>query len=94
MEKKAVYPGSFDPFTNGHMDIVRKASAIFDRVYIVMAVNSEKRRAFDCRRMQEAMERALRIYNGKPLVNSVNGKEESLHTVLPLVKSTVLRWLL
>ena len=46
MEKKAVYPGSFDPFTNGHMDIVRKASAIFDRVYIVMAVNSEKRRAF------------------------------------------------
>ena len=64
MEKKAVYPGSFDPFTNGHMDIVRKASAIFDRVYIVMAVNSEKRRAFDCRRMQEAMERALRIYNG------------------------------
>ena len=40
MEKKAVYPGSFDPFTNGHMDIVRKASAIFDRVYIVMAVNS------------------------------------------------------
>ena len=34
----------------------------------------------------EAMERALRIYNGKPLVNSVNGKEESLHTVLPLVK--------
>ena len=59
MEKKAVYPGSFDPFTNGHMDIVRKASAIFDRVYIVMAVNSGKRRAFDCRRMQEAMERAL-----------------------------------
>ena len=34
----------------------------------------------------EAMERALRLYNGKPLVNSVNGKEESLHTVLPLVK--------
>ncbi|MBQ7793387.1 MAG: dihydropteroate synthase, partial [Clostridia bacterium] len=33
-----------------------------------------------------AMENALRIYNGKPLVNSVNGKEESLNTVLPLVK--------
>ena len=39
MEKKAGYPGSFDPFTNGHMDIVRKASAIFARVYIVMAVS-------------------------------------------------------
>ena len=32
------------------------------------------------------MARALRLYNGKPLVNSVNGKAESLHTVLPLVK--------
>ena len=57
MEKKAVYPGSFDPFTNGHMDIVRKASAIFDRVYIVMAVNSEKRRAFACK--QERNETVL-----------------------------------
>ena len=34
----------------------------------------------------KAMERALRLYNGKPLLNSVCGKEESLHTVLPLVK--------
>ena len=34
----------------------------------------------------EALERAMRIYNGKPLVNSVNGKEESLGAVLPLVK--------
>ena len=34
----------------------------------------------------EAMERALRRYNGKPLINSVNGKEESLNAILPLVK--------
>ena len=33
-----------------------------------------------------AMERALRVYNGKPLINSVNGKEESMNAVLPLVK--------
>ena len=62
MEKKAVYPGSFDPFTNGHMDIVRKASAIFDRVYIVMAVNSEKRRAFRLRRL------VVRRRRGKVLI--------------------------
>ena len=30
MGKTAIYPGSFDPFTNGHLDIVRKASEIFD----------------------------------------------------------------
>ena len=34
----------------------------------------------------EAMERGLRVYNGKALINSVNGKEESMHTVFPLVK--------
>ncbi len=33
-----------------------------------------------------AMERAMRVYNGKPLINSVNGKQESMHTVFPLVK--------
>ena len=34
----------------------------------------------------EAMERALRIYNGKPLINSVNGKQESMHSIFPLMK--------
>lgn len=34
----------------------------------------------------EAMERALRLYNGKPLINSVNGKQESMHSVFPLMK--------
>lgn len=36
--------------------------------------------------LPEAMERAMRVYNGRPLINSVNGKEESMETVLPLVK--------
>lgn len=37
----------------------------------------------------EVLEAALRVYNGKPLVNSVNGEEESLNNVLPLVKNMV-----
>jgi pantetheine-phosphate adenylyltransferase len=47
MYKKAIYPGSFDPFTNGHMDIVRKASKLFEEVYIVIGVNIKKNRSFD-----------------------------------------------
>ena len=39
MNRKALYPGSFDPFTNGHFDIVKKASALFDQVHIVIGVN-------------------------------------------------------
>ena len=40
----------------------------------------------------EALERGLRVYNGKPIVNSVNGEEEKLNTILPLCKSTARRW--
>jgi len=42
-EKVAVYPGSFDPFTNGHLDVVDRALSIFDRVIVAVAANPEKR---------------------------------------------------
>ncbi len=60
MLKKAIYPGSFDPFTNGHLDIVKKSAAIFDEVYIVMGINSQKRRTFDSTKMIAAIESVLR----------------------------------
>jgi len=42
----AIYPGSFDPFTHGHMDIVRRGLEIFDTVVIAVANNSEKKTLF------------------------------------------------
>jgi pantetheine-phosphate adenylyltransferase len=41
--KVAVYPGSFDPFTNGHLDVVERALGIFDRLIIAVLANPEKR---------------------------------------------------
>jgi pantetheine-phosphate adenylyltransferase len=41
--KIAVYPGSFDPFTNGHLDVVDRALGIFDRLIIAVAANPDKR---------------------------------------------------
>lgn len=60
MNKRAIYPGSFDPFTNGHLDIVRKSSALFDEVVVVVGVNSNKRRTFDAEGIKTAMEQAIR----------------------------------
>ena len=40
--KTAVYPGSFDPVTNGHMEIIRRAAALFDRVVVLVAANALK----------------------------------------------------
>jgi len=39
---KAVYPGSFDPLTNGHLDIIRRAAKIFDRLFVVVFDNPSK----------------------------------------------------
>lgn len=41
-----VYPGSFDPFTVGHLDVLKHASVLFDRVYVSVLVNSAKRPVF------------------------------------------------
>jgi pantetheine-phosphate adenylyltransferase len=45
-EKVAVFPASFDPLTNGHLDIVERALGIFDRLYIAVAFNIEKESTF------------------------------------------------
>jgi Phosphopantetheine adenylyltransferase (EC 2.7.7.3) len=44
--KRAIYPGTFDPFTNGHIDILERASNIFDEIIIAVAVNSQKKPMF------------------------------------------------
>lgn len=59
MIKKAIYPGSFDPFTNGHLDIVRKSAAIFDQVYVVIGVNASKKRTFNSANMILAIRKTL-----------------------------------
>jgi pantetheine-phosphate adenylyltransferase len=46
MTKIALFPGSFDPFTKGHMDIVLRATALFDKVIIAVGVNTSKQRYF------------------------------------------------
>lgn len=45
--KKAVYAGSFDPFTFGHFSIVKEAYDFFDEIYVVLAVNSKKKTMFN-----------------------------------------------
>ena len=59
MNKKAIYPGSFDPFTNGHLDIVRKAAALFEEVTVIIGVNTKKQRAFDSEKMKDAIEKTM-----------------------------------
>ncbi len=45
--KIAIYPGSFDPVTSGHLNIIRRAASIFDRLIVCVMVNSTKKPMFD-----------------------------------------------
>jgi pantetheine-phosphate adenylyltransferase len=46
MKKIAVFAGSFDPFTVGHLDVVKRAAALFDELYVLLAVNTSKKYVF------------------------------------------------
>ena len=56
----AIYPGSFDPITLGHLNIIRRASRIFDRVVVCVMVNSAKKPMFSREERMELIERVVK----------------------------------
>ena len=44
--RRAIYPGSFDPVTNGHLDVIERACTLFDEVIVAVAINDEKQPLF------------------------------------------------
>ena len=62
--KTAICPGSFDPVTLGHMDIIRRASKIFDRVVVAVMVNPAKKAAFTLEERMELLRKATAGMDG------------------------------
>ena len=60
---KAMFPGSFDPPTNGHMNLIKRAAAIFDELYVVIAVNDQKNTLFSSKERFEMMSKLLEDYS-------------------------------
>ncbi|MBQ4321156.1 MAG: pantetheine-phosphate adenylyltransferase [Oscillospiraceae bacterium] len=60
---KAIYAGSFDPFTNGHLDILRDSCDIFEEVHLVIGINAAKKRLYAAEDMAEAIRRMLQREN-------------------------------
>ncbi len=56
----AVYPGSFDPCTNGHLDIIRRASGVFGKVVVAVLVNEKKNPLFSLEERVEMLKAATR----------------------------------
>ncbi len=63
--KLAVYPGSFDPLTNGHVDIIERGTHLFDKIIVAILVNVEKSPLFS---MEERIEIVREVFKGRPNV--------------------------
>lgn len=63
MIKKAIYPGSFDPLSNGHIDIIERVAKLFESVFVVVAVNPNKRYIFTADERVEMIKKATAHLN-------------------------------
>ena len=68
--KSAVYPGTFDPITNGHLDILKQALIIFDRVFIAVAPNVSKSPLFSLEERLQMIRQSVDKQNGVEVISS------------------------
>jgi pantetheine-phosphate adenylyltransferase len=75
MKRRAIYPGSFDPITYGHMDVAERALALFDEVVIAVARNAEKKPLFTIEERVELIQEATKklIKRGRLKVTTFDG---------------------
>ncbi len=64
MKSTAVYPGSFDPVTNGHLDLIRRATGIFDRLVVAVLRNVEKQSLFTLEERLELLRESVADLKG------------------------------
>jgi pantetheine-phosphate adenylyltransferase len=62
--RKAIYPGTFDPITNGHLDIIRRGLKIFDEIVVAVADNKDKKSLFSLPQRVELVELAVKGLEG------------------------------
>ncbi len=60
MTRKAIFPGSFDPITNGHYDIIKRGASLFDEIIVAIGINAEKKYMFSLEERKRFIEEAFK----------------------------------
>ena len=71
--RRIIYPGTFDPITNGHVDLVGRALQLFDEVVLAIAADSTKKPLFALEERKAMAEQALASFGAKVRVTAFNG---------------------
>ena len=72
MTRKALFPGSFDPFTAGHLDILKRALTMFDEVVVAIGINIDKRGFFSTEKKMEIIRQATAGREGVSVIHYDN----------------------
>ena len=69
MKTKAIFPGSFDPFTAGHLNILKRALTMFDEVVVAVGINQDKRGFFDMEKKLSIIQEATKGLSGVSVIS-------------------------
>ena len=72
--KTAVYPGAFDPVTNGHIDVIERALKLFDKLYILVGENPQKTATFSPEERVGMLKESLKKHNSRIEIEHFNGQ--------------------
>jgi pantetheine-phosphate adenylyltransferase len=65
-----IYPGTFDPITNGHLDIIRRGRQLFDKLYVVIPINPNKKTLFSLDERIEFLKEVLKEYDNVEITST------------------------
>ena len=71
--RTAVYPGTFDPVTNGHIDIIDRALKLFDELYVVVGDNPQKAPTFTSKERVDMLKESLKRYSNRIEIEHFDG---------------------
>jgi pantetheine-phosphate adenylyltransferase len=86
--RRILYPGSFDPFTRGHLSLVRRALSFMDEVYIAIGINADKRPYFDAPARQAMIEA---VFADEPRVHVITYAGMTVEACVQIQTNLILR---